>query len=175
MHKTFFDILHKCSYVPVIIRRFIEPLFKHAATDRARKPNETMHMLHVLGAILLAFTLWPGSAMGGPYAGSKACGGCHAEQYERFTSHSKKSVSWSSVAIMASDLKPFELEQCYGCHTTGHGQGGFVSIEQTPQLADVGCETCHGPGGSMPHAEIPLSSKEPPALKPAGSATIPSE
>lgn len=87
------------------------------------------------------------------FVGSKACVDCHEGEYGRFVEHSKKPHSWKSVAKMASNLKPFELKECYGCHTTGHGQhGGFVSYEETPHLAEVGCETCHGPGSL--HAEF---------------------
>lgn len=81
------------------------------------------------------------------YVGSKRCAECHPDEYHNFSTHSKKSKSWDSVAIMQSDLTPQELEGCYDCHTTGHGKpGGFVNIKETPNLAEVGCETCHGPG-----------------------------
>lgn len=86
------------------------------------------------------------------YVGSKQCADCHDEQYENYEKYSKKAHSWESVEIMLSDLKPAEAEKCYECHTTGYRKpGGFVSYEATPDLADVGCETCHGPGSL--HAE----------------------
>jgi hypothetical protein len=89
----------------------------------------------------------PAQAQEAAFVGSRACSQCHEDHYQRFATHSKKSRSWESVEIMASDLTPRDLETCYGCHTTGHGRpGGFVSLEATPHLAEVGCETCHGPG-----------------------------
>ncbi|UZP65998.1 cytochrome c family protein [Desulfovibrio mangrovi] len=86
-------------------------------------------------------------ALAQEYVGTKACADCHEGQYARFMEHSKKAHSWKSISVMASDLTAEEKEGCYECHTTGYGKGGFISYEKTPHLADVGCETCHGPGG----------------------------
>ena len=36
---------------------------------------------------------------------------------------------------------------CVTCHVVGYRyQSGFVNPEETPELKDVGCEQCHGPG-----------------------------
>ena len=89
---------------------------------------------------------------GATYIGSVACKQCHEQEYENFSKYSKKAHSKQSVEKMRPKLTRGELEECYNCHTTGHGKkGGFVDYEKTPQLGDVGCETCHGPGAT--HAE----------------------
>ena len=86
------------------------------------------------------------------YVGSAACKQCHDKESDNFAKYSKKAHSRKNVEKMRSKLTKEELEECYHCHTTGYGKaGGFVSYEKTPQLGDVGCETCHGPGAA--HAE----------------------
>ncbi|MEF2145339.1 MAG: cytochrome c family protein [Desulfovibrionaceae bacterium] len=107
-------------------------------------------LLFLLISAGLAGSAW--SQESNRYIGSARCGECHDEQHEFFTRDSKKAHSWNSIERMKSNLKPNELKECYTCHTTGYGQpGGFVSYESTPEMADVGCETCHGPGER--HAE----------------------
>jgi hypothetical protein len=94
------------------------------------------------------------------YVGSAACSPCHPGQYERFTRSSKKAHSAKNLRLMAKGLSPEELASCYGCHTTGYGKpGGFTDFTATPELADAGCEVCHGPGSA--HA----SSSDPAAIK----------
>ncbi|MDD3684667.1 cytochrome c family protein [Desulfovibrio desulfuricans] len=99
------------------------------------------------------------------YIGSKNCAPCHEEQYNSFIKHSKKAHSWNSVAIMKPKLKEHELQKCYECHTTGYNKGGFKSIETTPELADVGCETCHGPGSEHAENQDPQSISRKPAVE----------
>lgn len=88
-----------------------------------------------------------GTANSGRYVGSEACGDCHDVEYDNYIKHSKKAHAGESVKMMVGDLTQEELEECYDCHVTGYKKpGGFVSFEETPGLADAGCETCHGPG-----------------------------
>ncbi|GAB6037025.1 cytochrome c family protein [Fundidesulfovibrio butyratiphilus] len=86
-------------------------------------------------------------AKGRYYVGSARCAECHEEQYKNFTKYSKKANSWETLSLMLPKLTSEEVKQCYKCHTTGYGQqGGFVSRQETPDMAQVGCETCHSPG-----------------------------
>ncbi|OGQ98184.1 MAG: cytochrome C [Deltaproteobacteria bacterium RIFOXYD12_FULL_57_12] len=81
------------------------------------------------------------------YVGSVACQPCHEQQFRAFHNFARKSHSFASVEKMAVNLPEEKIRPCYGCHTTGYGKpSGFVSPEQTPELKNVGCEACHGPG-----------------------------
>lgn len=91
----------------------------------------------------------PMPAKNASYVGSAACKDCHAKEYDSYSRYSKKAHSSQSVRLMAPKLTPEELRGCFGCHTTGYGRpGGFVSFEKTPELANAGCEVCHGPGSA---------------------------
>jgi len=75
------------------------------------------------------------------YVGTKKCKACHGKQYR----------SWEGTAMAKTfdRLKPEERGQadCLACHATGYGkEGGFKNLEETPGMAGVQCEACHGPG-----------------------------
>jgi len=94
--------------------------------------------------VLLPMLAWGADAV---YLGSEACAECHQAEYANYSKFAKKAHSSKSILIMASDLSPEEVKECFACHTTGYGRpGGFKSFEETPKLADAGCEVCHGPG-----------------------------
>ncbi len=91
------------------------------------------------------------------YVGAKKCKACHLKQYKSW----KKTSMSNSFENLKAGVKADEKTKagldpakdyttdagCLKCHTTGYGQGGFTSIEETPKLAGVQCESCHGPGG----------------------------
>ena len=83
-------------------------------------------------------------ATGGTYVGSASCKGCHAEAYALWK-QSKHAHAYETLVSHGHAADP----ECLTCHTVGFGlQTGFVNMETTPNLPDVGCENCHGVGGN---------------------------
>ena len=83
-------------------------------------------------------------ATGGMYVGSASCKGCHAEAYALWKK-SKHAHAYETLVSHGHATDP----ECLTCHTVGFGfQTGFVNMETTPNLPDVGCENCHGVGGN---------------------------
>jgi hypothetical protein len=81
------------------------------------------------------------------YVGRAKCASCHL----------KENTSWKKMkhpqAFDDLSAQYKEDKSCLECHVTGFGQPtGFKSAKDTPQLANVGCEACHGPGSE--HAKI---------------------
>jgi mono/diheme cytochrome c family protein len=94
------------------------------------------------------------------YIGAKKCKACHMKQF--------KAWQKTNMATSFENLKPGAKAEektkagldpnkdyttdkdCLRCHTTGYGKpGGFVSLEATPNLINVQCESCHGPGADF--------------------------
>ena len=123
--------------------------------SRAQSPSRSRIWSALLGlAGLLAVALEasaqaPAAASGRArtYVGSQACGSCHQGELARFSRYAHKARSYESVRVMRDKLTEAEYRECLACHTTGYGQpGGFRSEDETPHLANAGCEVCHGPG-----------------------------
>jgi hypothetical protein len=91
------------------------------------------------------------------YIGTKACKKCHIKQFKSWTktnmanayeilkpgqrNEAKKKVGLDPKKDYTKD------SECLPCHTTGYGQpGGYISLEESPQLVGVSCEACHGAG-----------------------------
>ena len=76
------------------------------------------------------------------YVGSDTCMSCHSDEHERWSNgpHAK------AFATLEAKNQSQNAE-CLACHTTGFEKpGGFP--DAGPGLQNVGCESCHGPGGN---------------------------
>jgi hypothetical protein len=106
----------------------------------------------------------------GSYVGPGKCKGCHPQQYASW----KKTRMANSFDVLRPGEKAQEKQlaglkpdmdythdlTCLPCHTTGYGLvGGFTSIEETPEMAGVTCEACHGHGGT--YAKTVMDPKNP--------------
>ena len=83
-----------------------------------------------------------------PYAGVETCAGCHQKEHDIWatTRHAH------AMATLEKKNEQFDNE-CVRCHVVGFQRGGFQTLYSTPQLANVQCEECHGPGRQ--HANNP--------------------
>ena len=74
------------------------------------------------------------------YATSNKCAGCHVDAVAAWD-ESEHAKAFSSLEESGQTYDP----ECIECHVLGFGEeGGFVSIDVTPELANVHCENCHG-------------------------------
>ncbi|MFT3922995.1 MAG: multiheme c-type cytochrome [Myxococcales bacterium] len=82
------------------------------------------------------------------YVGSKTCAACHTQAYFWWlgTQHGR------AYASLQARKRELDLD-CVGCHVTGFAEPGGANLASLTQLAGVGCESCHGPGGK--HVDDP--------------------
>ena len=88
----------------------------------------------------LVINAQPESGSGG-FLGSAACRACHAAAYARWRA--------TGHASDYAGLPPADRGEsaCLRCHVTGYGdRQGYPDTGGGPDLANVGCEACHGPG-----------------------------
>ncbi|GIV01864.1 MAG: hypothetical protein KatS3mg015_0694 [Fimbriimonadales bacterium] len=86
------------------------------------------------------------------YVGSQACASCHPSAFDiwKDTNHAH---AYATLVATKNHRDP----ECVGCHVVGLTKvSGFVSVDKTPDLKDVGCESCHGPGSA--HIVKPTAS-----------------
>lgn len=118
-----------------------------------------LFLLAVLMAVVLLVPL-AGAAQGEhAYVGTQDCKKCHIKEW-RSWSETKMAQTFEVLkpGVRAEAKEKVGLDPdkdysgdpgCVRCHVTGfQAEGGFVDFETTPELAGVGCEACHGPGGT---------------------------
>ncbi|MDR1270569.1 MAG: hypothetical protein LBK82_13690 [Planctomycetaceae bacterium] len=95
---------------------------------------------------------------GGKFVGSKSCADCHELSFQVWRK-SRHANAWRSLAETSKPSRTFDPE-CIACHVVGWSpaeflpyEHGFLGEKETPQLSDVGCESCHGPGENHIKAE----------------------
>ncbi|GAB4145467.1 MAG: hypothetical protein Fur0037_13360 [Planctomycetota bacterium] len=98
------------------------------------------------------------TANGEAYVGSATCRACHEEAFSVWQK-SAHARAWQTLEDAERDPERYgwpvtAYPDCVGCHTVGYRyKTGFAGPAETPDLRNVGCESCHGPGSA--HAEDP--------------------
>ncbi|MDR0390290.1 MAG: hypothetical protein LBH59_00145 [Planctomycetaceae bacterium] len=98
------------------------------------------------------------SEAGGKYSGTKQCIDCHEEAHKIWRK-SKHAAAWNALAKEAIPPRINDPE-CIACHVVGWSckeqvpyKNGFMGQKITPDLINVGCESCHGPAENHVKAE----------------------
>ncbi len=80
------------------------------------------------------------------YVGSDACSSCHKYAYDVWSASPHSHAYETLVKAKHPSLRQYDGE-CIVCHTVGFGyRTGFTNEKDSPDLINVGCESCHGPG-----------------------------
>jgi len=122
--------------------------------------------------VAVLFATGPAFAGEHAFVGSNKCKACHIKEWKSWA-ETKMAKSFDVLkageraeAKKAAGLDPAKDytkdATCVPCHTTGYGEkGGFVDFASTPKLVGVGCESCHGAGGTYIKPEhMSLKNKE---------------
>ena len=89
----------------------------------------------------------------GGFVGALACKACHPQAYAAWQ-NSRHYKAYETLKEKGKDKNP----NCVGCHVVGYREpGGFIAIADTPKLAGVQCENCHGP--RKDHVSNPIKHK----------------
>lgn len=103
--------------------------------------------LAALCCAALPILAWGPAARGelfGDYTSYTACEACHLDKVEgwKTTGHAK---AFDTLKTQGAEKQ--ENPGCVQCHVVAYEEeGGFIDMELTPELKDVQCESCHGPG-----------------------------
>ena len=98
---------------------------------------------------------------GRSFVGSEVCADCHTIAAARWKETPHSHALGSLVDPMERSETPRHFDpECISCHVTGWESqrhlpyvSGYVGLDESPLLHDVGCESCHGPGSAHVAAE----------------------
>jgi hypothetical protein len=99
---------------------------------------------------------------GWKFVGSETCGECHTKAFAKWkeTPHSHATQTLVEPPNSRASIPRHFDPECISCHVTGWEpqqhhpfESGYLSLEKTPTMTNVGCENCHGPGSAHVAAE----------------------
>jgi len=82
---------------------------------------------------------WDQMTVPASYQSAEDCMGCHPDEYNEWLT-TKHTYAYATLVKERKQDDP----ECILCHTMGFGrEGGFISMEKTPDLGRVTCQACH--------------------------------
>ncbi|MDD2220057.1 MAG: cytochrome c family protein, partial [Desulfoplanes sp.] len=109
----------------------------------------------LLGAVIVTLYIISSAQaeLFGDYVGEKACADCHEAQARGWltTPHAH---AFADLAHQGEEKQT--TPGCVKCHVVAmEADGGFIDTDLTPELINVQCESCHGPGARHVQSEDP--------------------
>lgn len=87
----------------------------------------------------------------GDYLGHTACAECHEEIADGWAT-TPHAHAFETLKEQGEEKQ--SIPGCFRCHVVGFEKdGGYIDMILTPELKDVQCESCHGPGRKHVAAE----------------------
>ena len=125
------------------IRELLQDFYKQVANDP---------QLQAGGERLFSHEALEQDALSG-YVGSQACATCHQKEFDQW-SHTSHATAFNTLLTVGKQF----YSECVSCHVTGfrYETGYQIGNQERDHLAEVGCETCHGPGKQ--HITTPLTA-----------------
>ncbi|ODS34420.1 MAG: putative cytochrome c-554 [Candidatus Scalindua rubra] len=127
-----------------------EPAIEIIPLDkRYEDSHETKRLLKIYQQRLIdeelikkVFKIYPPSDL--TFIGNDDCAICHNKIFKHWE-NTRHALAYETLLKVEHEYDP----ECLSCHTTGlYYFTGFETIESTPRLRGVGCESCHGPGSA---------------------------
>lgn len=90
------------------------------------------------------------------YAGARSCASCHVSEYEQW----KETRHAHALQTLVEKGMQYD-SRCLKCHTVGFAQeNGFYNVRESMPMANVQCESCHGPAAEHASLQYYLRARE---------------
>lgn len=90
------------------------------------------------------------------YAGARTCASCHTSEYEQW----KETRHAHALQTLVEKGMQYD-SRCLKCHTVGFAQeNGFYNVRESMPMANVQCESCHGPAAEHASLQYYLRARE---------------
>ncbi len=106
--------------------------------------KKCIRLVMIICACLFFTTVNGRAEILGDYMGVLNCIGCHPKE-GKIWKQTKHGNAWENLKTQGEEKQ--SIPECFMCHVVAYNQdGGFIDMDLTPELGDVQCEACHGPG-----------------------------